>query len=65
MSTLVDKNPYEAWDSKNTCLAHIKYFGCSSIVYILKEKKRKLNIKLETCIFIWYNGGDKGDKIWN
>ena len=51
---LVNKTPYEAWVGRNPSLAHLILFGCDSFVHIPKEKRSKLNTKLEKCIFIEY-----------
>lgn len=64
-STLVEKNPYEAWASKNPSLVYLKVFGCDSFVHIPKERRKKLNIKSEKCIFIGYKDIIKGYKLWN
>ena len=36
MLDLVNKNPYEAWDSKRTSLSHLRVVGCDSFVHIPK-----------------------------
>ena len=35
---LVNKIPYETWDSKNPCFTHVRVFGCDFFDHILKEK---------------------------
>ena len=65
MLALVDKTPYEAWDNKNTYIAHLRVFGCDSFAHIPKERRKKLESKLEKCIFIGYKDGVKGYKVWN
>ena len=65
MSTLVEKTPYEAWDGKNTSLAHLRVFGCYAFVQIPKERRKKLDNTLEKCIFVRYKDVIKGYKLWN
>jgi hypothetical protein len=64
-STLVDKTPHEAWTSKKPSLVHLKVFGCDAYVHVPKEKRSKLDNKVEKCIFIGYKDGVKGYKLWN
>ena len=64
-STLVDNTPYEAWDGKKHSLAHLRVFVCYSFMHISKERRQKLDSKLEKCIFIGYKDGVKGYKLWN
>jgi len=64
-TALVDKTPYEAWDSRRPSLAHLKVFGCDAFMHVPKEKGSKLDVKLEKCIFIGYKDGVKGYKLWN
>ena len=61
----VDKNPYEVWVGKNPSVAHLEVFGCDSFVHVPKEKRRKLDNKVEKCIFIGYKDGVKGYELWN
>ena len=65
MSTLVNKNPYEAWASKRSSLAHLRVFGCDAFMHIPKEIRQKFDSKSEKCIFIRYKDGVKGYEMWN
>jgi hypothetical protein len=56
-STLVDKNPNEVWQSKNSSVAHLKVFGCDVFVHVPKETKSKLDKKAVKCIFLRYREG--------
>ena len=40
-------------------------FECEYFVHAPKEKRRKLDNKLDKCIFIGYKDGVKGYKLWN
>ena len=64
-SNLVDNTPYEAWDIKIPSLSHLKVFGCDAFVHIPKEIRQELDSTSEKCIFIEYNDGVKGYKLWN
>ena len=64
-SMLDDKTPQEVWIGKKPSLTHLKVFGCEAYVHVPKEKKSKLDKKVEKCIFIGYKDGLKGYNIWN
>ena len=65
MLDLVNKTPYKAWVGKRTSLAHLKEFVCDAFVHIPKERRQKLDSKSKKCIFVGYNNGVKGYKLWN
>jgi hypothetical protein len=64
-SVLDDKTPQEVWNGKETSLTHLKVFGYDAYVYVPKENKSNLDKKAEKCIFIGYQDGLKGYKLWN
>ena len=43
----------------------MKFFGYDAYVHVPKEKRSKLDNKVEKCIFIGYKVGMKGYKLWN
>ena len=59
-SALIDKTPQEVWIGKKTSIKNLKVFGCDADVHVPKEKRRKLDNKAETCVFIGYKDGMKG-----
>ena len=44
---LVDKTPHEVCSSKKSSIAHLKVFGCDAFMHVPKEKRSKLDNKLE------------------
>jgi transposase InsO family protein len=64
-SSLIEKNPYKAWDGKRPSLAHLIVFGCDAFVHIPKERRKKLDSNSKKCIIIRYKDGVKGYKLWN
>ena len=64
-STLIDKTPQEVWTGKKPSIKHLKIFGCDSYVHVPKEKRSKLDNRVEKCIFIGYKDSMKGYKLWN
>ena len=65
MSALVDKTPYESWVGKSPSLAKLRVFGCDAFVHIPKERRQKLDSKLEKCRFVRYKERVKGYTLWN
>eukprot|EP00253_Pinus_taeda_P003426 PITA_03426 len=49
---LEDKTPQEVWTSKKPSLPHLRVLGCDAYVHVPNEKRTKLDIKSEKCIFI-------------
>ena len=43
----------------------MRVFGYDEYVHVPKEKRTKLDIKSERCIFIGYKDGLKYHNIWN
>ena len=64
-STLVDKNTHEVWSSKKPSIAHLIFFGSDTFTHVPKEKRSKLDNKVEKCIFVGCKDGLKGYKLWN
>ena len=64
-STLIDKTPQEVCNDKKPSIKHLKFFGCDSYVHVPKEKRSKLDNKVDKCISIGYKDGMKGCQLWN
>ena len=64
-SVLVEKTLHEVWSSKKPFVSHLRVFGCDDFVHVRKEKRSKLDNKVDKCIFIGYKDGAKGYKLWN
>ena len=62
---LVEKTPHEVWSGKNPSIAHFIVFKCDAFMHVPKEKRRKMDNKVEKCIFINYKDGVKIYKTWN
>ena len=56
---LVDKTPHEVRSGKNPSIAHFRVFGCDACMHVPKEKRSKLDNKVEKCIFVSYKDGIK------
>jgi transposase InsO family protein len=64
-STLIDNTPHEVWLGKKPSVSHLKVFCCDVFVNVPKEKWRTLGKKEIKCVFIGYNEGMKGYKLWD
>ena len=58
-------SPQKAWSGHRTCVNHLRVFGSIVYSHVPDEKKKKLDDKLEKCIFIGYNEKSKPYKLFN
>ena len=59
------KMPQEAWNGRNLGISHLRVFESIAYVYILDERKTKVDDKSEKFIFIGYDNNSKGYKLHN
>lgn len=64
-SSFTDKTPHQVYTGKKPFHTNLKEFGCDPYLQVPKENITKLDRKYERCIFIGYQDGLKGYKIWN
>lgn len=66
-STLALKNQtsLKALFGKKQDMSYVRVFGCEAYVPVSKEKRNRLESKLEKSIFIRYKDGVKRYKMWN
>ena len=64
-AVLINKTLMEAWSSKKPSLRHLRVFGCEAYAHLLEVSRSKLDNKVVKYIFIGYNIGVKGYKLWN
>jgi hypothetical protein len=57
--------PEEKFTSKKSDVFHFKVFGCIAYVHVPDEKRSKLDLKAEKCIFIEYSLEQKGYRCFN
>lgn len=64
--SLDNMTPYEAWYEKKPNVNHFKVFGCFAYDHdVVDEKIRKLDPKIEACIFINYYENTKAYRLYN
>ncbi|KAI3780212.1 hypothetical protein L2E82_10183 [Cichorium intybus] len=56
------KTPYELWSGKPTDYTHLKPFGCPAYARVDNGKLEPRALK---CVFLGYNPGVKGYKLWS
>ena len=57
--------PEEAWSGYKPNASHLKIFGCIAYAHIPDEKRKKLDDKGETCIFVGYSNDSKAYRLYN
>lgn len=59
-----NKTPYELWSNKKPNLTFMRIFGCTAMVHVPKEKRRKLDVKSIECIFVGYCNASKAYRLF-
>jgi len=57
--------PEEKFTGKKPDVSHLRVFGYIAYVHVPDEKKSKLDLKAEKCIFIGYSSEQKGYRCFN
>jgi hypothetical protein len=57
--------PKEKFTGKKSDVSHLRVFGCITYVHAPNEKRSKLDLKAEKCIFIGYSLEQKGYRCFN
>ena len=55
----------ELWSGKPVNYFHLRVFGCDTYMWILKEKRIKLDRNSRRCIFLDYAKRVKGYRLWD
>ncbi|KAJ6835827.1 MTA/SAH nucleosidase isoform X1 [Iris pallida] len=59
------RTPYEIWSSHKPNIQHMQVFGCIAYSHVPDHIRKKLDEKVEKCIFIGYSSVTKGYKLFN
>ncbi|GKV31786.1 hypothetical protein SLEP1_g40452 [Rubroshorea leprosula] len=59
------KTPEEVWFGKPANYSFLRIFGCDAYVWVPKEKKTKVDKNSKRCIFLGYEIGTKGYRLWD
>ncbi|KAL6314826.1 hypothetical protein AAG906_029041 [Vitis piasezkii] len=64
-ATLDGKVEEDVWTGSLVDYSGLRVFGCLAYVHILNEERSKLDAKSRQCIFLGYQKGVKGFKLWD
>ena len=56
--------PYEKWYGTNPDVSNLCIFGCRVMVHVPREKRKKLDAKLNSCVFVGCPDHKKGYKLY-
>ncbi|KAM0993394.1 hypothetical protein ACFX2A_009186 [Malus domestica] len=59
------KNAEEVWSEKPMDYSKLRVFGCSAYAHIPNDERSKLKPKSTHCIFLGFEKGVKGFKLWD
>ncbi|MCO5583035.1 hypothetical protein L7F22_036941 [Adiantum nelumboides] len=57
--------PYESWYDRKPSISYLRVFGCLAYARIPQQLRGKLDDKAVKCIFVGYNSGSKGYRLYN
>jgi hypothetical protein len=55
----------EVWTDNEVDYSGLRVFGCPAYVHIPSEERSKLDPKSRQCVFLGYEKGVKGYKLWD
>ena len=55
----------EVWTGSAVDYSDLRVFGCPAYVHIPNEERSKLDVKSGQCIFLGYQKGVKGFRLWD
>jgi hypothetical protein len=64
-TTVHGMTPKDKFTGKKPYVSHLKVFGCIAYMHVLDEKRSKLDLKVDKCLFIGYSLEQKGYRCFN
>ncbi|KAK2998642.1 hypothetical protein RJ639_023717 [Escallonia herrerae] len=64
-SAINHRVPEEVWSGKQVNFSAMRIFGCPAYVHLHNEERSKLDPKSKECIFLGYEEGVKGYRLWD
>lgn len=61
----IQVTPYEGWNDSKPDLKHFKIFGSKCFVHVPAAKRRKLDNRADSMIFVGYDNQSKAYRCWN
>ncbi|BES98092.1 Hydra magnipapillata [Nesidiocoris tenuis] len=62
---LKNATPQEIWTGVRADLSHLRVFGCPAFAHVPKERRRKLDPKAESLIFVGYSDCSKAYRLFD
>ncbi|KAK9161372.1 hypothetical protein Syun_007713 [Stephania yunnanensis] len=59
------KTPEEIWCGKPADYSFLRVFGCDVYAWVPRDKRTKLDMNSKRCIFLGYEKGVKGYRLWD
>ena len=60
-----NQTPYECWYGRAPNVEHLRIFGCTAYVHVNDQARQKLDMKSEKMIFVGYQFGTKGYRVYD
>ena len=65
-SSAIDfKIPKDVWSGRPVDYSSLKIFGCPAYVHVQSGKRSKLDSKSRKCVFLGFEKGVKGYRLWD
>ena len=64
-TAVTGKTPFEALTGKKPNVQNLKIFGCLAYSHVAKDKRQKLDVKSNKCIFLGYECNVKGYRLYD
>ncbi|KAK3020800.1 hypothetical protein RJ639_047756 [Escallonia herrerae] len=64
-SAINHRVPEEVWSDKQVNFSAMRIFGCPAYVHLRNKERSKLDPKSKECIFLGYEEGVKGYRLWD
>ena len=55
--------PEKVWTGRDPSYSHLRVFGCTISIHVLKDERSKLNTKIRQCVFLGYGDEKFGYRL--
>lgn len=60
-----EKTPFEFWNDERPRVQHLRVFGCSAFVHVLKQFRRKFDEKSKKLVMVGYQGNSSKYRVYD
>ena len=60
-----NKVPQESWIGMNHSVSHLNFFHCVAYAHVIDELRKKLDNKVQKCIFVGYSKDTKSYQLYD